>query len=125
MRPALISNCCLNNTYQSIKGLQLTELLWELLGVIQVDCPTLNMLVLCACRQLPRLALIKDLLKIQDALQSAKAIIFDQQEVNRLAYAWVSNMCLACEHLGSLNPSMFAVCYCLHWAPGEEVFSKI
>lgn len=66
MRPALISNYCLNNTYQSIKGLQLTELLWELLGVIQVDCPTLNMLVLCACRQLPRLGLIKDLLKIND-----------------------------------------------------------
>jgi len=45
----------------------LTELLRELLGVIQVDCPTFNMLVLCACGQLPRLALIKNLLKIHDA----------------------------------------------------------
>jgi len=42
---------------------------------------------------------------------------FDRQEVNRLAsYAWVSNMCLACEQLGSLSPSIFAVCYCFHWA---------
>lgn len=56
-----------NITYQCVNGAQPTEVLKEVVGIVQVHCHTFNSVVLGAFWQLPCLALVKQLLKVHDA----------------------------------------------------------